>query len=239
MLEVQGVTVDFHGLRAVDDATFGVGDGRIAGLIGPNGAGKTTLFNTVSGMIRPRAGTVRFEGRDLARLDPADRSRLGIGRTFQIVKPFGGLSVRDNVLVGALTRGQSVAEARRTAEATLDRLNMARLADLRAASLPLALRKRLEVARALATGPRLLLLDEIMGGLNPTEVNETLALIRGLNAEGLTFLIIEHNMHAIMQIADTVLVLNQGRLIAEGPPAAVTRDPQVVAVYLGEPLEPA
>jgi ABC-type branched-subunit amino acid transport system ATPase component len=239
MLEVQGVTVDFHGLRAVDAASFHVDEGRIVGLIGPNGAGKTTLFNTVSGMNRPSAGQVRFEGRDLARLGPADRSRLGIGRTFQIVKPFGGLSVRDNVLVGALTRGQSVAEARRTAVATLERLNMGHLVDDLAASLPLALRKRLEVARALATGPRLLLLDELMGGLNPTEVNETLALIRSLHADGLTFLIIEHNMHAIMQIAETVWVLNQGRIIAEGPPAAVTRDPQVIAVYLGEPLEPA
>jgi ABC-type branched-subunit amino acid transport system ATPase component len=239
MLEVRGVTVDFHGLRAVDDASFRVDEGRIVGLIGPNGAGKTTLFNTVSGMNRPSAGQVLFEGRDLARLSPADRSRLGIGRTFQIVKPFGGLSVRDNVLVGALTRGQSVAEARRTAVATLERLNMGHLVDVRAASLPLALRKRLEVARALATGPRLLLLDELMGGLNPTEVNETLALIRSLHADGLTFLVIEHNMHAIMQIAETVWVLNQGRIIAQGPPAAVTRDPQVIAVYLGEPLEPA
>jgi len=239
MLEVRGVTVDFQGLRAVDGASFHIAEGQVVGLIGPNGAGKTTLFNTVSGMVRPSAGTVLFQGRDLGRLDAADRSRLGIGRTFQIVKPFGGLSVRDNVLVGALTRGQSVAEARRTADATLARLNLAHLADARAASLPLALRKRLEVARALATGPRLLLLDEIMGGLNPTDVNETLDLIRALNSEGLTFLVIEHNMRAIMRIAERVLVLNQGRLIAEGPPAAVTRDPQVIAVYLGEPLEPA
>ena len=239
MLEVRGVTVDFQGLRAVDGASFRIEEGQVVGLIGPNGAGKTTLFNTVSGMVRPSAGTIEFRGRDLGRLDAADRSRLGIGRTFQIVKPFGGLSVRDNVLVGALTRGQSVAEARRTADATLARLNLAHLAEVRAASLPLALRKRLEVARALATGPRLLLLDEIMGGLNPTEVNEALDLIRALNAEGLTFLVIEHNMHAIMRIAERVLVLNQGRLIAEGPPATVTRDPQVIAVYLGEPLEPA
>ncbi len=239
MLEVRSVRVDFHGLRAVDDVSFRVEAGQIFGLIGPNGAGKTTLFNAVSGMVRPSSGSVRFLERDLARLGPADRSRLGIGRTFQIVKPFGGLSVLDNVLVGALTQGQSVAEARRTAEATLERLNLTRLAHVRAAGLPLALRKRLEVARALATGPQLLLLDEIMGGLNPTEVNETLALIRSLHADGLTFLIIEHNMNAIMQIAQTVLVLNQGRTIAEGPPAAVTRDPQVVAVYLGVPLEPA
>ena len=239
MLEVKGVTVDFHGLRAVDDVSFRVDAGQIFGLIGPNGAGKTTLFNAVSGMVRPSSGIVRFQGRDLARLDPADRSRLGLGRTFQIVKPFGGLSVLDNVLVGALTQGQSVVEARRTAQATLERLNMTRLSHARAAGLPLALRKRLEVARALATGPRFLLLDEIMGGLNPTEVNETLALIRSLHVDGLTFLIIEHNMNAIMQIAQTVLVLNQGRTIAEGPPATVTRDPQVVAVYLGVPLEPA
>lgn len=239
MLEVRSVTVDFHGLRAVDDVSFRVEAGQIFGLIGPNGAGKTTLFNAVSGMVRASSGSVRFLERDLARLGPADRSRLGIGRTFQIVKPFGGLSVLDNVLVGALTRGQSVAEARRTAEATLERLSMTRLAHARAAGLPLALRKRLEVARALATDPQLLLLDEIMGGLNPTEVNETLTLIRSLHADGLTFLIIEHNMNAIMQIAQTVLVLNQGRTIAEGPPAAVTRDPQVVAVYLGVPLEPA
>ena len=239
MLEVKGVTVDFHGLRAVDDVSFRVEAGQVFGLIGPNGAGKTTLFNAVSGMVRPSSGIVRFQGRDLARLDPADRSRLGLGRTFQIVKPFGGLSVLDNVLVGALTQGQSVVEARRTAQATLERLNMTRLSHARAAGLPLALRKRLEVARALATGPRFLLLDEIMGGLNPTEVNETLALIRSLHVDGLTFLIIEHNMNAIMQIAQTVLVLNQGRTIAEGPPATVTRDPQVVAVYLGVPLEPA
>ena len=239
MLEVRGVTVDFQGLRAVDGASFRVEEGRVVGLIGPNGAGKTTLFNSVSGMVRPTAGTVVFEGRDLARLGPADRSRLGIGRTFQIVKPFGGLSVLDNVLVGALTRAPSVSAARRTADETLARLGMHHLAQVRAASLPLALRKRLEVARALATGPRLMLLDEIMGGLNPTEVNETLDLIRSLNGEGMTFLVIEHNMHAIMRIAESVLVLNQGRLIAEGPPSVVTRDPHVVAVYLGEPLEPA
>ncbi len=239
MLEVRRVTVDFQGLRAVDEASFRIEAGEIAALIGPNGAGKTTLFNVVSGMIRPTSGEVLFEGRDLSRLGPADRSRMGIGRTFQIVKPFGGLTVRDNVVVGALTRGQSVAEAHGTALATLERLNMGHLADARAASLPLALRKRLEVARALATTPRLLLLDEIMGGLNPTEVNEALALISELRQEGLTFLIIEHNMQAIMQIAERVVVLNQGCIIAQGTPAEVTQDRQVIAVYLGEPLESA
>lgn len=237
MLEVRDVTVDFVGLRAVDHVSFSVAEGQIVGLIGPNGAGKTTLFNVVSGLIQPSSGSVVFGDRELAHLGPADRNRLGIGRTFQVVKPFGGMTVLDNVVVGALTRGQRRVEARETARATLQRLRLDRFADTVAHSLPLALRKRLEVARALATGPRLMLLDEIMGGLNPTEVNETLALIQELNAEGLTFLVIEHNMNAIMRIAEKVLVLNQGALLTEGPPAVVTRDQQVISVYLGEPIE--
>lgn len=237
MLDVRSVTVDFVGLRAVDHASFTVEKGQIVGLIGPNGAGKTTLFNVVSGMIQPTSGTVVFEGKDLSRLGPADRNRMGIGRTFQVVKPFGGMTVLDNVMVGALTRGQGRAAARETAHATLQRLGLMRFSDTVARSLPLALRKRLEVARALATGPKLMLLDEIMGGLNPTEVNETLELIQELNSEGLTLLVIEHNMKAVMQIAEKVLVLNQGALLTEGTPAEVTRDPQVISVYLGEPIE--
>ena len=239
MLEVRNVTVDFVGLRAVDHASFSVEKGQIVGLIGPNGAGKTTLFNVVSGLIRPTSGSVVFESQDLSHLGPADRNRMGIGRTFQVVKPFGGLTVVDNVVVGALTRGQGLVEARQTARTTLQRLRLDRFADTIAHSLPLALRKRLEVARALATGPKLMLLDEMMGGLNPTEVNETLSLIQELNAEGLTFLVIEHNMSAIMRIAEKVLVLNQGAVLIEGPPAVVTRDEQVISVYLGEPVESA
>lgn len=209
------------------------------GLIGPNGAGKTTLFNVVSGLIAPTAGTVHFEGVGLSRRGPADRNRLGIGRTFQIVKPFGGLSVLDNVVVGALTRGQPVAEARETARRTLERLQMERFSNAVARSLPLALRKRLELARALATAPKLVLLDELLGGLSQSEVNEMLALIGELNVEGLTFLVIEHNMSAIMRIAQMILVMNEGTLLTEGPPAAVTRDERVISVYLGEPLESA
>lgn len=239
MLEVQGVTVDFVGLRAVDHATLKVEEGQIVGLIGPNGAGKTTLFNVVSGLIRPSSGSVVFQGRDLSHLGPGDRNRIGIARTFQVVKPFGGLTVIDNVIVGALTRGQRISEARQTARATLERLRLDRFAESAAHNLPLALRKRLELARALATNPKLMLLDEIMGGLNPTEVNETLSLVQELHAEGLTFLVIEHNMNAIMRIAEKVLVLNQGAVLIEGPPATVTRDPQVISVYLGEPLESA
>ena len=239
MLEVRNVTVDFVGLRAVDHASFTVEKGQIVGLIGPNGAGKTTLFNVVSGLIRPTSGSVVFAGKDLSHFGPADRNRMGIGRTFQVVKPFGGLTVLDNVVVGALTRGQSLAQARETARMTLERLLLDRFAGTAAHSLPLALRKRLEVARALATGPKLMLLDEIMGGLNPTEVNETLDLVQELNAEGLTLLVIEHNMSAIMRIAEKVLVLNQGAVLIEGPPAVVTRDEQVISVYLGEPIESA
>lgn len=237
MLEVRNVTVDFSGLRAVDDVTFTLLSGEIVGVIGPNGSGKTTLFNVISGFIRPASGSVSFLDQCLNRLGPAERNRRGIGRTFQIVKPFGNLSVLDNVIVGALTRGQTLHEARETARYTLNRLEMERFADTAAHSLPLALRKRLEVARALATNPKLMLLDEIMGGLNPTEVNNTIELISELNGEGMTFLLIEHNMNAIMRVAQRVLVLNQGALLAEGPPAYVTQDARVISVYLGEPLE--
>ncbi len=237
MLEVRDVVVDFAGLRAVNHASFRVEAGKIIGLIGPNGAGKTTLFNVVSGMIRPSSGRVTFEERDISRLGPEARNRLGIARTFQVVKPFGGLSVLDNVLIGALTRGLTVSAARSAAHAILARLELARFADAPARALPLALRKRLELARALATEPKLLLLDEIMGGLNPTEVNEMLALIKQLHASGITFLIIEHNMHAIMRIAELVVVLNQGAVLCEGTPREVTQDPRVIATYLGEPVE--
>lgn len=237
MLEVRNITVDFSGLRAVDDVSFTVEKGEIMGVIGPNGSGKTTMFNVISGFITPTAGSVYFAGHCIDRLGPAERNRRGIGRTFQIVKPFGNLSVLDNVIVGALTRGQTLREARQTAHHTIERLGMGRFADVAAHSLPLALRKRLEVARALATGPQLMLLDEIMGGLNPTEVNETIGLIVELNRDGLTFLLIEHNMNAIMRVAQRVMVLNQGALLTEGSPADVTRDERVISVYLGEPIE--
>ncbi len=239
MLGLTDVTVDFSGLRAVDHVSFAVEEGQIVGLIGPNGAGKTTTFNVVSGLVRPTAGTVRFEGEDIARLDPADRSRRGIGRTFQIVKPFGNLSVLDNVVVAALTRGHRVAGARDVAREALATLGLESFARSYARGLPLALRKRLELARALATDARLLLLDEIMGGLTPTEVNEALDLIRRLNHDGATFLIIEHNMKAIMQLADHIVVLNQGAKLAEGTPEEVAHHPGVISAYLGQPVEDA
>jgi branched-chain amino acid transport system ATP-binding protein len=237
MLEVRDVTVDFSGLRAVDRVSFTVNRGDLVGVIGPNGSGKTTLFNVISGFVSPSWGTVIFDGDSLDRLNPAERSLRGIGRTFQIVKPFGGLTVLDNVIVGALTRGRTLPEARRAARETLERLKMGRFADTVARSLPLALKKRLEVARSLVTGPKLMLLDEIMGGLNPTEVNDTINLVGELNAEGVTLLLIEHNMNAVMRVARRVLVLNQGSLLMEGTPETVTRDERVISVYLGEPLE--
>ena len=239
MLSVSDVTVDFRGLRAVDHVSFEVGEGEIVGLIGPNGAGKTTTFNVVSGLVRPTTGSVRLRGEDVARLDPADRSRRGVGRTFQIVKPFGNLSVLDNVVVAALTRGHRVAVAREVAQQALSGIGLEPFAGTYARGLPLALRKRLELARALATDARLLLLDEIMGGLSPTEVNETLDIVRRLNGEGITFLIIEHNMKAIMQLAGRIVVLNQGAKLAEGTPAEIAHHPDVVAAYLGEPVEDA
>lgn len=237
MLEMRDITVDFVGLRAVDHASFRVEQGQITGLIGPNGAGKTTLFNVVSGMIRPSSGRVTFAGQDISSLGPEARSHLGIARTFQVVKPFGDLSAHDNVLIGALTRGLSVANARSAATRILAQLELTRFANTPARALPLALRKRLELARALATEPKLLLLDELMGGLNPTEVNEMLALIDQLHASGITFLVIEHNMKAIMRVAERVVVLNQGALLCEGTPREVTQDPRVIATYLGEVVE--
>lgn len=235
MLELRDVQMRFAGLQALAGVSLTLPAGQIVGLIGPNGAGKTTLFNVISGLLRPSAGQVLFEGHDISRYDPALRNRMGIARTFQVVKPFAGLSVLDNVIVGALTRGQSLALARDTARQTLLRLDLERFSQQPARSLPLALRKRLELARALATAPRLLLLDEMMGGLNPSEVQHTLELLLSLHAEGLSFLVIEHNMQAIMRLAQTVIVLHQGALLCQGTPAQVSQDPRVVSVYLGEP----
>lgn len=234
MLELEHITVDFAGLRAVNDVCLRVTQGSIVGLIGPNGAGKTTLFNVITGMVRPSYGRVIFEGEDITRLGPTGRSHRGITRTFQVVRPFVGLSVQDNVIAAALTRGLTVAAARRRANALLARLDLARFMTQPAGSLPLALRKRLELARALATEPRLLLLDEVMGGLIPAEVEGALALIAQLRHEGITIIMVEHNMHAIAQVTDRVVVLKEGGVLCEGPAHEVARDPRVIATYLGE-----
>lgn len=235
MLEVRHVSKSFRGLRAVADASFQVAEGEINGLIGPNGAGKTTLFNMIAGVYPPDSGEILLGGRRLDGLRPDQVCASGIGRTFQIVKPFTGLSVLDNVIVGALHRERSVNAARGKALAILEKLGLAAKHDRPASSLTLPDRKRLEVARALATRPRLLLLDEVMAGLRPTECDQMVQVFRDMNrADGLTILLIEHVMRAVMALARHVGVLHHGEVIARGTPEQVVRDPAVLECYLGE-----
>lgn len=227
------VTVRFGGLVAVNDASVPVPEGKIVGLIGPNGAGKTTLFATIAGFQRPNAGRIVFAGRDITRLPPHRRARMGIARTFQIVQPFAGLTVRENIAVGAHLRHVARAEALAAAEAVAQRVGLEPLLDLPAAALTVAGRKRLELARALATEPRLLLLDEVLAGLNPSEVRDMIPVIRAIRDGGVTVLMIEHVMQAVMALAEEVHVLAEGRIIARGAPEAVARDPAVIEAYLG------
>ena len=238
MLSAESISKSFRGLRAVSQASFGVPQGAIVALIGPNGAGKTTCFNMIAGVFAPDAGKVTFEKREIQGIRPDQVCAAGIGRTFQIVKPFAGLSVLDNVIVGALVREKRVAAARRFSLSILEKLKLESKRDLPASSLTLPDRKRLEVARALATRPKLLLLDEVMAGLRPTECDELVAVFRDLNrADGLTVLLIEHVMRAVMALAQRVVVLHHGEIIARGAPAEVVRDPAVLECYLGEETE--
>jgi branched-chain amino acid transport system ATP-binding protein len=238
LLEVRSVSKHFRGLRAVNNASFRIAEGEINALIGPNGAGKTTIFNMIAGVYAPDAGEILFAGRPIHGLRPDQVCAAGIGRTFQIVKPFAGLSVLDNVMVGALLRSRNAAEARRLARAIVDRLGLGPKRELPASSLTLPDRKRLEVARALATRPKLLLLDEVMAGLRPTECDQMVALFRELNrADGTTILLIEHVMRAVMALARHIGVLHHGEVIARGTPEQVVRDPAVLECYLGEETE--
>jgi branched-chain amino acid transport system ATP-binding protein len=234
MLELDAVTKRFGGLTAVREISLRAAPGEIVGIIGPNGAGKTTLFNVISGFFAPDSGRVLLDGRDVSRVPAHKICALGLCRTFQIVKPFGNLSVEDNVMIGGLTRLTSVAAARDEARRVIALCRLEPYAASPARSLPIGLRKRLEVARALATRPRLLLLDEVMAGLNATEIGEMIALIRALHAEGLGVIIIEHIMAAMMRLAQRIVVLHHGEKIAEGPPESIARDPRVVDAYLGE-----
>ncbi|MGH8739851.1 MAG: ABC transporter ATP-binding protein [Burkholderiales bacterium] len=218
--------------------SFAVPEGAIVGLIGPNGAGKTTIFNMVAGVYAPDSGSISFGKTSTHGLRPDQICSLGIGRTFQIVKPFAGLSVLDNVMVGAFLKEKSSSAARSVAAAILERLGLASKRDLPASSLTLPDRKRLEVARALATRPRLLLLDEVMAGLRPTECDQIVAVFREVNrAEGLTILLIEHVMRAVMALAGRIVVLHHGEVIARGTPDEVVRDKAVLECYLGEETE--
>ncbi len=233
MLEVRNISKSFGGLRAVDNASLDVSAGAIVSLIGPNGAGKTTLFTIIAGFQKPDEGRVRFEGRDITGLPAHTICRLGLVRTFQVVQPFGRLTVRENIAVGAHLRHADRADALENAEAVARRVGMGAMLDQPATSLTVAGRKRLELARALATEPSLLLLDEVMAGLNPTEIDEIVPVIRSIRDDGVTILLIEHVMRAVMSLSEHAYVLNNGAIIASGPPRAVAADPQVVEAYLG------
>jgi len=233
MLEVAGVSKNFSGLRAVANVSFAVPEGAIFAVIGPNGAGKTTMFNLIAGVFAPNNGTIAFKGQRIDGLPPDEVCRRGIGRTFQIVRPFPALTVEDNVMVGALLRHSDPRQAMQRAHDVLRRLDLYDKRLQLGGSLTLPDRKRLEVARALATEPKLLLLDEVMAGLRPTETDRIVDILKQLNAGGLTILLIEHVMRAVMSLATRVLVLHHGAAIAEGTPAEVVRDPAVVQSYLG------
>jgi branched-chain amino acid transport system ATP-binding protein len=238
MLEVDRLAKRFGGLVAVADASLAVREGEIVGLIGPNGAGKTTLFAMIAGFLAADAGRVRLAGEEITGLPPHRVCRKGLVRTFQIVQPFGALSVRENIAVGAHAQLRDRAAALARAGEVAAGLGMGALLDRPAATLTVAARKRLELARALATGPRLLLLDEVLAGLNPVEVDEIVPVIRRVRDDGVTILMIEHVMRAVMSLSDRLYVLNQGRVIAEGRPTEIAAMPRVVEAYLGRGAAP-
>jgi branched-chain amino acid transport system ATP-binding protein len=232
-LAVRDLTKRFGGLTAVSDATFDVREGSITGLIGPNGAGKTTLFAMIAGFEQPSAGLVLLDGEEITGRKPHDLAKLGLARTFQIVQPFAGLSVRENIAVGAFLRLPKRRDALALAEEVGQRLGLGPQLDKPAAALTVAGRKRLEVARALATRPRILLLDEVLAGLNPSELRDFLPVLQDIRAGGVTILMIEHVMQAVMSLCEHVHVISGGRIIASGEAAEVVGNPAVIEAYLG------
>jgi branched-chain amino acid transport system ATP-binding protein len=234
LLEIDQIKKNFGGLTALVGVDILVSEGQIKSIIGPNGAGKTTLFNVITGFYRPNEGRILFQGKDITGLPPEAIAFFGIGRTFQLVRPFLNMTLLENVMVGALNRTSSVREARKRAMDIIGFLGLEEKAKTPTDALTIEDRKRLELARALATSPSLLLLDEVMPGLNPAEVNEMIELIRKMRDDGVTILLIEHVMHAVLTLSDEVVVLNYGEKIYEGDPKLVVKDPKVIEVYLGE-----
>jgi len=234
LLTVRGLTKRFGGLTANEDVSFSLRAGEILGLLGPNGAGKTTVFNSLAGFFAPTSGEILLEGRAIAGLPPERVAALGVARTFQIVRIFKSMTVRENAMVGALLRHRSVAQARRRADEALHFTGLSGRAGDPAGQLTVAEQKRLEVTRALAIEPRLLLLDEVMAGLTHSEVQEAVEMVKRIRDRGIACVVVEHVMEGIMPIADRVVVLERGRVIADGPPARVASDAAVIAAYLGE-----
>jgi len=234
VLEIVGINKRFGGLSVLSDVSFEVAAGTSLGLIGPNGAGKTTLFNILTGFTPPNAGAIWFNSKDITKFAPERRAALGVSRTFQLVRPFNGLSVLENVMVGAFSIEKHTAPARKRALAVLERVGLGTAGSMRPANLTLSDRKRMELARCLAARPKVLLLDEVMCGLNPTEIAEMIALMRSTRAEGTTLILVEHIMDVIAELAEDVVVLAGGNVIARGKPSVVLNDARVVEAYLGE-----
>ena len=237
LLQVQGVTKRFGGLQALTQVTFDLPKGQILGLIGPNGAGKTTLFNTINGVYHPEEGRILFQGKDVTNKMPYHLAKMGMARTHQIVRPLNELSVRENVMVGACFghENQSLSKAAKIADEVLEFVGLSVRADQLAGSLNVAQKKRLEMARALASHPHLLLLDEVLAGLNPSEIDGMIQMVLDIRVQGVTIIMIEHLMKAVMNVSDRILVLDYGTQIAEGSPSEIVSHPKVIEAYLGDP----